>query len=149
MVAKLSDRFVFPPDMNNFSVLYGGPTLPFFPLFMTLCVMGLGYLDIWSNVIKEETGDAYLPGDCFWDPLNIIVGLSDEERRKMQAREVWNGRFSMVAFAIFLVEEAGTGRAVVDLEWNELFFRPVFAVPEVMDWLDVYFGEPSSALFPR
>mmetsp|Transcript_967 Transcript_967/g.1734 ORF Transcript_967/g.1734 Transcript_967/m.1734 type:complete len:359 (+) Transcript_967:102-1178(+) len=145
---ELSDRFFFPPDYT-FSVLGGGPTLPFFPLLMALSVMGLGYLDIWSNVIKEETGDAYLPGDCFWDPLNIIVGLDDAERRKMQAREVWNGRFAMVAFMVFVVEEAATKRAVIDLEWNELFFRPVFAVPEIMDWLDVWFSEPSSALFPR
>jgi len=54
---QLWDKLIFPPDYE-FSVIYGGPTLPYVPLFMVGCIMGLGYLDIWANANKEvRTGE--------------------------------------------------------------------------------------------
>lgn len=57
----------------------------------------------------------------------------------MLKREVWNGRFSMIAVLGYIVQEAVTGRAVVDLEWNELFFYTVFAAKDVMEEVDILF----------
>lgn len=62
-------------DEDQFGpILYGPVTLPYFPLLMTLILLLLGYLDIYAKVIQEEEqiGDAFLPGDCFWDPLKIL-----------------------------------------------------------------------------
>jgi hypothetical protein len=132
---ELWDRIVFPSDYS-FSVIYGGPTLPYVPLFMTMCVMGLGYLDIWANANKEETGEARLPGDCFWDPLSIMVGATYEEKRRMQEREIWNGRAAMVAFVVFIFEEVLTHKGVVNIGMNQGFFEPAIAIPGVENWLD-------------
>jgi len=132
---ELWDKLIFPPDYE-FSVIYGGPTLPYVPLFMVGCIMGLGYLDIWANANKEETGEARLPGDCFWDPLSIMVGASYEGRRVMQEREIWNGRAAMVAFVVFIFEEALTREGVVNIDINKFFFEPVIVIPQVGDWIE-------------
>jgi hypothetical protein len=56
-------------------LLYGPVTLPYIPLGMTAILLLLGYLDIYSQAVKEidQLGEAFVPGDCFWDPLHIIV----------------------------------------------------------------------------
>lgn len=132
---ELWDRIVFPSDYE-FSVIFGGPTLPFVPLFMVFSILGLGYLDIWANANKKETGEARLPGDCFWDPLSIMVGATYEEKRAMQEREIWNGRAAMVAFVIYILEEVVTRRGVVNIDMNQWFFEPAIVIPQVEDWLD-------------
>ncbi|GMH56623.1 hypothetical protein TrLO_g14355 [Triparma laevis f. longispina] len=136
---ELLNNLILPSDYT-FSILGGGLTLPWIPLFMCGCMMGLGYLDVYANVIQSETtGEAYQGGDCFWDPIKILQGCTPEQERQMLKREVWNGRFSMIAVLGYIVQEAVTGRAVVDLEWNELFFYTVFAAKDVMEEVDILF----------
>ncbi|GMI14697.1 hypothetical protein TrVE_jg1574 [Triparma verrucosa] len=126
----------FLPEDYTFSIVGGGVTLPWVTLGMVGGMMGLGYADVFAGVVQSEmTGEAYLGGDCFWDPLKILQGSTIEEERKMAAREVWNGRFAMMAVLFYAVQEGYTGKAVVDLEWNELFFYPIFAAKDIVPFL--------------
>lgn len=62
---EIIDRIFMPEKFGDFTVIYGGETLPFLPLLMTFMMLNLGYLDIYSSEIKEnESGDAFLPGEC-------------------------------------------------------------------------------------
>jgi len=51
--------------------------------------------------------DKYLPGDLGFDPLGLFKG-SDEFKRKMQLKEINNGRLAMVAITAFAFKEAIT-----------------------------------------
>jgi len=86
---EMLDRFVFEDDGLFGPILYGPVTLPYFPLAMTAILLLLGYLDVYSQSIKDiQTGEAFLPADCFWDPLRILDGASDTAKRNMQEREL-------------------------------------------------------------
>lgn len=135
------DKFVL--DEEQFGpIIYGPVTLPYFPLIMTLIMMLLGYLDIYAKAIKEEEGigDAFLPGDCFWDPLRVLEGAPPSMKRNMQERELFNGRVAMVAFAAFVFEEATSHQALIDITSNELLFVPAYQIPFIQEWLDGQFG---------
>ncbi|MGK3747147.1 MAG: light-harvesting complex I chlorophyll a/b binding protein 1 [Bacillariaceae sp.] len=129
------DEDVFGP------IMYGPITLPYLPLFMTLIMMLLGYLDIYAKDIQEEenVGDAFLPGDCFWDPLKILQGAPSTMKRNMQERELFNGRVAMVAFAAFVFEELTSHRAIIDIPGNEILFVPAYQIPSVQEYLDSLF----------
>jgi light-harvesting complex I chlorophyll a/b binding protein 1 len=137
---KLDQLFL---DDDQFGpILYGPVTLPYFPLLLTLIMLLLGYLDIYSKAIKEEEkiGDAFLPGDCFWDPLRILEGAPPSMKRNMQEREIINGRMAMIAFAAFVFEEAVSHRPLVTIPSNELLFEPLYQVSFVQQWLDQQFS---------
>ena len=94
-----------------------------------------------SSEIKEnESGDAFLPGECFWDPLCVMQGASDRMKRNMQEREILNGRAAMIAVSSYIFEEAMTHKPVVALPTNALLFMPAYQVPYIQQWLDVQFG---------
>jgi len=65
-----------------------------------------------------------------------MVGASYEGRRVMQEREIWNGRAAMVAFVVFIFEEALTREGVVNIDINKFFFEPVIVIPQVGDWIE-------------
>ena len=134
------DNFVLGPDTAG-PLLYGPVTLPYLPLFMTLLMMLLGYLDIYTKDIQEEEGigDAFLPGDCFWDPLRILDGAPPTMKRNMQERELFNGRVAMLAFAAFVFEELTSHQGIVDIPGNEVLFVPAYQIPIVQEWLDSQF----------
>mmetsp|Transcript_11211 Transcript_11211/g.23656 ORF Transcript_11211/g.23656 Transcript_11211/m.23656 type:complete len:626 (-) Transcript_11211:165-2042(-) len=134
------DNFVLGPDAAG-PLLYGPVTLPYLPLFMTLLMMLLGYLDIYTKDIQEEEGigDAFLPGDCFWDPLRILEGAPPTMKRNMQERELFNGRVAMLAFAAFVFEELTSHQGIVDIPGNEVLFVPAYQIPIVQEWLDSQF----------
>lgn len=134
------DQFFLDPDARG-PLLYGPITLPYLPLFMTLIMMLLGYLDIYAKDIQEEEGlgDAFLPGDCFWDPLRVLDGAPATMKRNMQERELFNGRVAMLAFAAFVFEEATSHQAVVDIPANEFLFVPAYQIPSIQEWLDAQF----------
>ena len=134
------DQFLLDPSSRG-PLLYGPVTLPYLPLFMTLVMMLLGYLDIYTKDIQEEegVGDAFLPGDCFWDPLKILDGAPASMKRNMQERELFNGRVAMLAFAAFVFEEATSHEAVIDIPGNEVLFVPAYQIPSVQEWLDGQF----------
>ena len=134
------DQFFLEP--NQCGPLISGPvTLPYLPLFMTLLMMLLGYLDIYTKDIQESegVGDAFLPGDCFWDPLKVLDGAPATMKRNMQERELFNGRVAMLAFAAFVFEEVTSHEAVIDIPGNEVLFTPAYQIPSVQEWLDSQF----------
>jgi hypothetical protein len=138
---EMLDRLVL--DDSQFGpLLYGPVTLPYFPLFMTAIMLLLGYLDIYSQSIKDynKVGDAYLPGDCFWDPLRILQGAPDSMKRRMQERELFNGRASMLAFASFTWEELMSHKPLIEIEGNVILFEPLYQVPYIQSWLDAQFA---------
>lgn len=116
-------------------------TLPYFPLLMTLIMMLLGYLDIYAKEIQEDQniGDAFLPGDCFFDPLKILQGAPSSMQRNMQERELFNGRVAMIAFVAFVFEELVSRRAIIDMPGNEILFTPAYQIPYIQEWLDSIF----------
>lgn len=134
------DQLLLEPNQCG-PLLYGPITLPYLPLFMTLLLMLLGYLDIYTKDIQEEegVGDAFLPGDCFWDPLKVLDGAPASMKRNMQERELFNGRVAMLAFAAFVFEEATSHEAVIDIPSNEFLFVPAYQIPSVQEWLDSQF----------
>ena len=139
---EILDRIFIPDSFGSMTIVYGGPTLPFLPLVMTFAMLNLGYLDIYSSEIKEnESGDAFLPGECFWDPLCILEGAPDTMKRNMQEREILNGRAAMIAVAAYAFEEAMTHVPIVGLPTNALLFEPAYQVPFIQQWLDMQFGE--------
>ncbi|KAL3763808.1 hypothetical protein ACHAW5_002312 [Stephanodiscus triporus] len=138
---EILDRIFIPDSFGSTTIIYGGPTLPFLPLIMTFAMLNLGYLDIYSSEIKEnESGDAFLPGECFWDPLSILGGAPDTMTRNMQEREILNGRAAMIAVAAYVFEEAMTHTPIVGLPTNALLFEPAYQVPFIQQWLDMQFG---------
>jgi light-harvesting complex I chlorophyll a/b binding protein 1 len=138
---EMLDRLILGEDQFG-PLIYDTVTLPYFPLLMTLLMMLLGYLDIYAKAIqdRDDIGDAFLPGDCFWDPLNFIEGAPATMKRNMQERELFNGRVAMLAFAVFVFEEATTHLPLLEIEGNELLFLPAYQVPFIQEWLDAQFG---------
>jgi len=138
---EILDRIMIPDTFGSMTMIYGGPTLPLFPLIMTFFMLNLGFLDVYSSEIKvNESGDAFLPGECFWDPLCILEGAPDTMKRNMQEREILNGRAAMIAVASFIFEEMMTHRPIVEIPTNALLFEPAYQVPFIQQWLDMQFG---------
>lgn len=138
---EMVDRILLDPDQVS-PILYGPITLPYFPLLMTAIMLLLGYLDVYAQAVKEmeSIGEAFLPGDCFWDPLRILQGAPDSMKRNMQERELLNGRVAMLAFAAFVWEEAITHLPLIDIGRNELLLEPAYEVPFIQQWLDAQFS---------
>ncbi len=79
-------------------------------------------------------------GECFWDPLRILDGTSESVKRNMQARELNNGRFAMVAVLSYILQEGITHQPLITLPWNQVLFEPAFEIPAVQAWLDAQFS---------
>jgi hypothetical protein len=142
---EMTDRFVLDQDQFSSvlgSLFHGGMTLPYIPLFMTALLLLLGYLDIYSKAVKEyeKVGEAFAPGDCFWDPLSMLQGAPSNMKRNMQERELLNGRMAMLGVGFYIYEEAISGLALIEIPGNELLFEPLYQVPFVQRWLDYQFG---------
>jgi hypothetical protein len=144
---EMLDQFILAPDQFG-SLLFGQVTLPYLPLFMTAVMLLLGYLDIYSAAIKDmdQIGEAFLPGDCFWDPLSVLEGAPARMKRNMQERELFNGRMAMLAFAMFVWEETATRKPLISIPANELLFKPLYQVSFIQEYLDAQFSRPSASL---
>ena len=141
---EIIDRLFIPDSFGHTTMIYGGVTLPFVSLFMTFVMLLLGYLDIYAASIKDmDTGDAFLPGECFWDPLSILDGAPDDMKRNMQERELNNGRMAMIAVLSFILQEGITHQPLISLPWNQVLFEPAFEIPAVQAWLDSQFAGAS------
>ena len=137
---EMVDQFLLSEEQFG-PLLYGPVTLPYFPLLMTAIMLLLGYLDIYSQAIKDmdQIGDAFLPGDCFWDPLQVLQGAPDNMRRNMQERELFNGRAAMIAIGAYIVEESITHKALINIGSNALLLQPAYEIPFIQQWLDQQF----------
>eukprot|EP00980_Cylindrotheca_fusiformis_P016158 scaffold4805_cov136-Cylindrotheca_fusiformis.AAC.13 len=138
---EMLDRLLLDEDLFG-PLVYDTVTLPYFPLLMTLIMLLLGYLDIFAKQIqeKENVGDAFLPGDCFWDPLKILDGAPPSMKRNMQERELFNGRVAMLAVAAYAFEEVVSGVPIIEVEGNQLLFVPAYEIPFIQEWLDAQFS---------
>jgi light-harvesting complex I chlorophyll a/b binding protein 1 len=138
---EMLDRLLLDEDQFG-TIVYDTVTLPYFPLLMTLMMMLLGYLDIFAKQIQEQDniGDAFLPGDCFWDPLKVLQGAPPSMKRNMQERELFNGRMGMLAVAAYLFEEGASGVPIIEIEGNQLLFVPAYEIPFIQEWLDAQFS---------
>ena len=117
------------------SVLNGGLEQSTIPATLGAFALLIAAVDVYSLRLRDERGDEWLPGDLGFDPLNVLGGSTLDERRKMQAREIDNGRLAMVAVVIMVMEEAITGRPVTQLTHGHL--SPSSSSPEVQrafDW---------------
>jgi len=121
------------------SVLNGGLEQAGIPVFLAITAAAIASLDLASLRIKEREGDAYVPGNFGFDPLNLLGGVSPEGARDMQEKEVNNGRLAMIAVTAYVVEELSTGVPVV--ETTPWLFSPLVST----DFLDQYFAIASAA----
>ena len=145
---EIIDRLFMPNLFGETTLIYGGVTLPFVPLFMVLIMLLLGYLDIYAATIKEnDAGDAFLPGECFWDPLSILEGAPDWMKRNMQQRELNNGRMAMLAVLSYIIQEGLFHHPLIDLPWNQILFEPAYEIPSVQAWLDSKFGGATREMY--
>ena len=76
-----------------------------------------------------------------------MTGAPDQMQRNMQERELFNGRFAMLAFAVFILEEVSTGKPLVSIEGNELLFEPAYQVPFIQEWLNAPFSSPDPKFY--
>ena len=144
---EITDRLFIPNSFGDTTMVYGGTTLPFVSLLMTLFMLLLGYLDIYAASIKDaDAGDAFLPGECFWDPLCILDGAPDAMKRNMQARELNNGRMAMIAVLSYILQEGIMHQPLITLPWNQVLFEPAFEIPAVQAWLDGQFAGASKGV---
>ena len=143
---ELVDRAFLPESFGHTTFVYGGPTLPFFPLLMTFIMLNLGYLDIFASEIKkEEAGDAFEPGDVFWDPLAILQDAPPSMRRNFQQRELFNGRIAMLAVACYILEEALTHKPLIEGRISQFLFEPAYEVHEIQAFFDSLFGSQGAS----
>ena len=147
-IQEMLDRLLLDEDQFG-SILYSNITLPYIPLFMTALMLLLGYLDIYSAQMKEQNdiGEAFAPGDCFWDPLCILEGGNDRMKRNMSEREIWNGRMAMLAVVLYAFEEITSHQPLITLASNSLLFEPAYEIPAIQAWLDEQFLSPSTSNF--
>lgn len=139
---EMLDRLLLDESQFGSLVYSSGVTLPYIPLLMTAIMLLLGYLDVYSQSVKavDKIGEAFLPGDCFWDPLSILEGAPATMKRNMQEREIFNGRMAMLAVAAFFWEELMTHKPLISIESNALLFEPAYQVPFIQQWLDSQFS---------
>jgi hypothetical protein len=82
-----------------------------------------GIVELENSKAKEEKGKDYLPGDCNFDPLNLLP--SDKKgRMEMMTKEIKHGRIAMMAILGFAIQEAIYSLPVV--QETPFFFTPAF-----------------------
>lgn len=82
-----------------------------------------GIVELENSKAKEESGKAYLLGDCNFDPLGLFP-KDAAAQKAMQTKELKHGRLAMMAILGFVVQEALYRTPVV--EKTPLFFHPLF-----------------------
>lgn len=114
------------------------PALP--PVMWFLMTLGIGVCEAariqkgWANPYEPgPTGQPmenvqalkpdYYPGDLGFDPLGLKPS-DPKELKKMQEKEIANGRLGMLAAAGFLAQEAATGKTwgACDTSFAKLLF---------------------------
>merc|ERR1712087_902716 len=93
------------------------------PAYWIAVISLAGIIELESMKMKEEKGKDYLPGDCNFDPLNLLPS-DKKERNDMMTKEIKHGRLAMMAILGFVVQEALYNNPVV--EETPIFFKPIF-----------------------
>mmetsp|Transcript_14968 Transcript_14968/g.38880 ORF Transcript_14968/g.38880 Transcript_14968/m.38880 type:complete len:248 (+) Transcript_14968:35-778(+) len=123
------------------SVLNGGLEQGPIPITLAVFALAIGAIDLYSLKLKEEQGEAWLPGDFGFDPLNVLGGASRQARRDMQAKEINNGRLAMIAVTIYVLEEAVNKAPITQI--TPWLFQPLFTNPAVVNFLNDAFSVAS------
>mmetsp|Transcript_17146 Transcript_17146/g.25983 ORF Transcript_17146/g.25983 Transcript_17146/m.25983 type:complete len:204 (+) Transcript_17146:62-673(+) len=84
---------------------------------MLQIVLWMGVLEFWTNKgnVTMETmfeDPNRVPGDLGFDPMGLAVGKSQEEKDKMQLKELKNGRLAMLAIGGMIHHNWVTGDAL-------------------------------------
>lgn len=81
-----------------------------------------GLAELSSSETKEEKGKKYIPGDCGFDPLNLMP--EDKEGiQAMQTKEIKHGRIAMMAVLGYAAQEALYSLPVTDE--TPIFFKSI------------------------
>lgn len=84
---------------------------------MLQIVLWMGVLEFWTNKgnVTMETmfsDPNRVPGDLGFDPMGLAVGKSQEEKDRMQLKELKNGRLAMLAIGGMIHHNWVTGEAL-------------------------------------
>mmetsp|Transcript_44746 Transcript_44746/g.50170 ORF Transcript_44746/g.50170 Transcript_44746/m.50170 type:complete len:239 (-) Transcript_44746:91-807(-) len=82
-----------------------------------------GIIELESSKMQEEKGKDYLPGDCNFDPLNLLP-TDKKGQKEMMTKEIKHGRIAMMAVLGFAIQEAVYNVPVV--AETPMFFKPMF-----------------------
>lgn len=82
-----------------------------------------GIIEIENMKMKEEKGKSYIPGDCNFDPFNLLPE-DNAGRMAMMTKEIKHGRIAMMAILGFAIQEAIYGQPVT--AQTPFFFHPLF-----------------------
>ena len=82
-----------------------------------------GVVELENSKVKDESGKAYLLGDCGFDPLGFFPEDA-KSQKEMQTKELKHGRLAMMALMGFVVQEALYRTPVV--AETPMFFKPMF-----------------------
>ena len=106
----VATEFVHLPDHNAGSVEAHNIAVADGSAFQVLTVIAA--LEFIGIVALKQTleGSGRLPGDFGFDPLGFYNGKSADQKAKLQAQEVENGRTAMLAFAGIVTQAVVTGK---------------------------------------
>jgi len=93
------------------------------PEYWFLVLAIAAYFEYESRAAQEEKGKNYIPGDCNFDPFNLMPS-GDAEKISMQTKEIKHGRLAMMAILGFVVQESFYYKPVV--AETPFFFQPLF-----------------------
>merc|ERR1719262_114936 len=117
------------------SVLNGGLEQGPIPFFIAAVALAIAAVDLKSLKLREEQGDAYIPGDFGFDPLNLMSPkLSDEKKRDIMTKELNNGRLAMMAVLIYVIQEKVTGLPITEV--SKALFQPIIFNANFQTFLD-------------
>lgn len=94
------------------SVLNGG--LEKTPGIYWIVALGFAAFVECANIqIRRNNPDTYFPGNLKFDPLGLYP-KDEAGQKKMQLKEIKNGRLAMIAITAFAFQEALAKTAVID-----------------------------------
>jgi len=93
------------------------------PLYWIAVVLLAGIIELQVEIVKEEKGKQYTPGDCDFDPLGFLP-TDKAGQMEMMTKEIKHGRISMMALTGFVVQEGLYNVPVV--QETPFFFQPIF-----------------------
>jgi len=103
------------------SVLNGGME-KISPIYWGVCLALAAAIDVYGLSRASKPKSGYIPGDFGFDPLGFYP-KDEAGKKKMQTKELKNGRLAMVAITAFALQEFISGVAVVDQV--PFFFHPI------------------------
>lgn len=90
---------------------YLGLPLPFsLTTLIWIEVIVIGYIEIQRNAELDPEKRLY-PGGSFFDPLGLAA--DPDEKARLQLAEIKHARLAMVAFLIFAIQAAVTGKGPI------------------------------------